>query len=152
MTDTIAIVALIEGGRLLLGHRHPDRRWYPDCWDLVGGHVEPGEPPEEAARRECREQIAVDVIDLQPIPVHLDDPALTAHAFLATTWTGQPTNAAPDEHDTISWFTSGELPSLRLAHPSYLQWLTGLLGQEALICPSSQGQPALAASKQAETT
>nr|WP_231918584.1 NUDIX domain-containing protein [Microlunatus sagamiharensis] len=35
----------------MLGHRHPARRWYPDCWDLFGGHVEPGESPEQAARR-----------------------------------------------------------------------------------------------------
>lgn len=136
MTDTIALVALIEGGRLLLGHRHPDRRWYPDCWDLVGGHVEPGESPEQAGRRECREEIAVDIIDLHPLEVHLDDPALDAHAFLATSWSGRPTNAAPHEHDAISWFTSAELPRLRLAHPSYLQWLTGLLDQGPLFHPS----------------
>lgn len=150
--DTIAIVALLEGGRLLLGHRHPKRRWYPDCWDLVGGHVEPGESPDQAARRECREEIAVDLIDLHPIEVHLDDPALRAHAFVATSWTGRPTNAAPDEHDAIGWFTSAELPYLRLAHPSYLQWLTGLLGQEPLVHPSGQGPSTPAASERAETT
>ena len=32
-------------GRVLMVHRHPDRRWYPDCWDLIGGHIEPGESP-----------------------------------------------------------------------------------------------------------
>ncbi|OYN98759.1 hypothetical protein CGZ95_11820 [Enemella evansiae] len=44
----IAVAALVRDGRVLLAHRHPERRWYPDCWDLVGGHVEPGETPEQA--------------------------------------------------------------------------------------------------------
>ena len=131
MTETIAIVVLIQDGRLMLGHRHPERRWYPDRWDLFGGHVEPGESPEQAARRECREEITVDVLDLHPIEAPLDDPAIVAHAFLTRRWIGQPVNAEPDEHDAIGWFTAAVLPRLRLAQPSYLQWLTGLLEQEA---------------------
>lgn len=130
MTETIAIVALVASGRVLLGHRHPSRRWYPDCWDLVGGHVEPGESPAQAARRECREEIGVDVLDLHPIAVDRDDPSLVAHAFLTRTWVGRPTNAAPDEHDAIRWFTCADLPRLRLAHPSYVHLLTGLLERD----------------------
>ena len=34
---------LVRGAEVLLGHRSPHRRWYPDVWDLPGGHVEPGE-------------------------------------------------------------------------------------------------------------
>lgn len=48
MPDEIAIAALVGDGSLLLAHRHPARRWYPDCWDLVGGHVEHGESPTDA--------------------------------------------------------------------------------------------------------
>jgi 8-oxo-dGTP pyrophosphatase MutT (NUDIX family) len=51
----IAAAALVRDGRVLLAHRHPARRWYPDCWDLVGGHIEPGESPVHAVTRECRE-------------------------------------------------------------------------------------------------
>jgi 8-oxo-dGTP diphosphatase len=123
----IAVVALITRGRLLLAHRRAERRWYPDCWDLVGGHLEPGESPEQAAIRECREEIDVDISELHPIEVNFEDPAVEAHAFLVTSWRGDPRNAAPDEHDAIRWFTSEELPGLRLADPSYLLWLTGLL-------------------------
>ena len=34
---------LVRGTEVLLGHRSPGRRWYPDVWDLPGGHVEPGD-------------------------------------------------------------------------------------------------------------
>jgi 8-oxo-dGTP diphosphatase len=35
--------ALVENGAVLLVHRSPTRRAYPDLWDLPGGHVEAGE-------------------------------------------------------------------------------------------------------------
>lgn len=127
MTVEIALAALVSNSKVLLGHRHPARRWYPDCWDLIGGHVEAGESPEQAVRRECREEVAVDVRHLQLLEVDLTDPALRAHTFLVTGWVGRPTNAAPDEHDALGWFTADELPTLRLADPAYLRWLPSLL-------------------------
>jgi len=102
-THTIAIALLVRDGRALLAHRHPDRRWYPDCWDLVGGHVEPGESPEQALRRECLEEIGVVVSTHQPLPLSISSPSLDAHAFLVTEWTGQPSNLAPEEHDDLAW-------------------------------------------------
>ena len=37
----IVTALLRDGNRVLLCHRSPRRRWYPDVWDLPGGHVEP---------------------------------------------------------------------------------------------------------------
>lgn len=123
----IAIAALISDSRVFLAHRHPERRWYPDCWDLVGGHVERGEDPHDAVRRECREEIAVDISELQPVGVDIDAPHLRAHAFRVTRWTGVPVNAAPEEHDALGWFTTDEIAGLKLAHPSYADWLPQLI-------------------------
>lgn len=131
MTVAIALAALVSNGKLLLAHRHPARRWYPDCWDLLGGHIEVGESPEQAVRRECREEIAVDLSQLQHVHLELTDPALVPHAFLVTGWVGRPTNAAPDEHDALGWFSADDLPSLRLAHPTYYRWLPTLLATGA---------------------
>ena len=78
----IAVAALVRDGRVLLGHRHPARRWYPDCWDLVGGHVEPGEAPHQAIVRECREELGVRVHDPVPMLLSVIDPTLDVHAFL----------------------------------------------------------------------
>lgn len=127
MTVQIAIAALVRDGRLLLGHRHPDRRWYPDCWDLIGGHVEPGEEPLDAVRRECREEIAIDISELRPVDANLGDPNLRAQAFLVTGWTGEPMNAAPEEHDALRWFGPDEIAGLRLADPSYADLLPRLI-------------------------
>jgi 8-oxo-dGTP pyrophosphatase MutT (NUDIX family) len=123
----IALAALVRDGRILLAHRHPERKWYPDCWDLIGGHVEPDESPEEAVRRECREEAAVEVSDERRVDLDIADPDLVPHAFLITTWVGEPVNAAPEEHDALAWFRVDELAGLTLAHPSYATWLPALI-------------------------
>ena len=33
----VVVGALVRDGRVLLGHRRPDKRAYPDVWDLPGG-------------------------------------------------------------------------------------------------------------------
>ncbi|WP_107772470.1 NUDIX domain-containing protein [Nocardioides sediminis] len=116
----IAVAALVRDGRVLMAHRSPERRWYPDCWDLVGGHVEPGESPVQAVVRECREEIGVRVLDPRPIPMAFTDPGIDMHAFVVEHWEGEPVNAAPDEHDQLRWFGAAELSRLKLADPASL--------------------------------
>lgn len=109
---------LVRDGRILLVHRRADRRWYPDCWDLVGGHIEPGETPEAAARRECQEEVGITVRALHPTEIVVSDTQLEAHAFLVTAWDGEPSNTAPDEHDDLGWFGADEIGALTIAHPA----------------------------------
>ncbi|GAA1242315.1 hypothetical protein GCM10009633_14280 [Janibacter melonis] len=123
----VAAAALVRDGTVLLGHRHPARRYYPDCWDLVGGHVEPGESPVDAVRRECLEELAVVVDDPRPVQLTFSDPAVEMHAFVVTSWSGEPRNAAPDEHDELRFFAREELLGLVLADPAALPDLLAVL-------------------------
>jgi 8-oxo-dGTP diphosphatase len=116
----ISVAALVRGGLVLLVHRHPSRRWYPDCWDLAGGHIEPGESPRQAVSRECREELGVHIHDPLPIPMTISNPTLDMHAFLVTRWEGEPVNAAPEEHDDLRWFRPSDLADLKTAHPASL--------------------------------
>ncbi|MEU0089854.1 NUDIX domain-containing protein [Kribbella sp. NPDC006257] len=123
----ISVAALVRDGLVLLVHRSPSRLVYPDCWDLVGGHVEPGEVPQQAVRRECLEEIGVDIHDPVRIPRVVSDSALEMHTFVVTRWDGEPVNAAPEEHDDLRWFRPSELAELKLAHPTSLpSLLSGL--------------------------
>ena len=45
------------------------------------------------------------------------DPTLEMHAFLVTSWEGEPANCAPDEHDDLRWFTPAEIEGLTMADP-----------------------------------
>ena len=116
----IAVAALVRDGRVLLGHRHPSRRAYPDCWDLVGGHVEVGESHRQAVHRECLEELGVTVHDPVPIPFTNTNSALDLRAFLVTQWEGEPVNVSPAEHDDLRWFRPDELAGLKLADPASL--------------------------------
>lgn len=117
----IAVAALVRDGRVLMVHRHPERRWYPDCWDLVGGHIEADESPEQAVIRECGEELNIRIRDPRPIPMTFTDPTIKMHAFVVDRWEGEPVNATPDEHDDLGWFELDELAQLKLADPASLQ-------------------------------
>jgi 8-oxo-dGTP diphosphatase len=45
-----------DDGRIFIQRRSPDRRLFPNSWDIVGGHVEPGETLEETLHREVQEE------------------------------------------------------------------------------------------------
>lgn len=124
----VAVAALVDGGRILLVDRRPGRASYPDCWDLPGGHLEPGESPEDAVRRECREELGITLDAVRPLDLPGSDPDLVKHAFVAIAWRGTPTNAAPEEHDGLAWFTADDLDALTLADRADLAPLRGLLG------------------------
>lgn len=53
---TVGAVILNADGKAFAQKRGPDRRLFPDCWDVVGGHVEPGEPLLAALAREVEEE------------------------------------------------------------------------------------------------
>lgn len=120
--DVVVTAALFRGPQVLLCHRAPTRRWYPDVWDLPGGHVEAAESARAALIRELREELAVHVVpDAVPAQPHrrvvLTDVRMSV--WRIDSWNGEVVNAATDEHDEIGWFTLTDAVALRLAHPAY---------------------------------
>jgi 8-oxo-dGTP pyrophosphatase MutT (NUDIX family) len=116
----IVTALLWDGNRILLCHRSPRRRWYPDVWDLPGGHVEPGELPGAALARELREELGIDIAAPSGSPVQeVRADTFDMQIWLIEAWMGSPINVAPDEHDAVAWFTEDALGELSLAHDSY---------------------------------
>lgn len=113
---------ICDDDRVLLAKRSATKRWYPSCWDVIGGHIEPGETPLEALCREAAEELA---IDLDPADVSVVDTVEAADVeltvFTATAWNGTPVNVAPEEHDDIAWKTLAEIAGLELADPAINQ-------------------------------
>ncbi|MFG3094470.1 NUDIX hydrolase [Streptomyces sp. NPDC048202] len=52
----VGAVILNRNGHAFAQKRSLDRRLFPDCWDIVGGHVEPGESLLDALAREVEEE------------------------------------------------------------------------------------------------
>jgi 8-oxo-dGTP diphosphatase len=49
-------VIVDDDGRVFIQRRSATRKLFPDTWDIVGGHLEPGESVEEALHREVTEE------------------------------------------------------------------------------------------------
>jgi 8-oxo-dGTP diphosphatase len=110
---------LVRDGRALLGFRSPERASYAGVWDVPGGHVEPGESPRAAVRRELREEIGVDVVLGGPWRRIVDDRhAAVLHLWRIDEWRGEVVNAAPDEHTELRWCSADEVRDLGFAHPA----------------------------------
>lgn len=113
--DEVVVGALVREGRVLLAHRRPDKRAYPDVWDLPGGLIEAGESELSALTRELREELGIEIATgsashlcrVSAGPVGM--PAVVS-AWLVRDWEGTPANVAPEEHDDIGWFGLEELP------------------------------------------
>lgn len=109
---------LMRDGKLLLGLRAPDRRFAPNCWDSIGGHVEIGETLDQALVRELREEIGVEITAYAPLTkLTFDDPGGPTDftIYRITAWRGEPSLANP-EHTALGWFTPEEASALsRLA-------------------------------------
>jgi 8-oxo-dGTP diphosphatase len=126
----VVAVVLRRAGQVLLCHRSPGRRWYPDVWDFAGGHVEPGERPEDALRREVAEELGAELEGVDGAPVlHKVDPqaSLDLTVWVSRRWRGTVSNLQPEEHDAIGWFEEEQLDGLSFADPSYLTLLRHLL-------------------------
>jgi mutator protein MutT len=110
----IRVIAAVvsDGDRLLVCQRPPHKR-HGGLWEFPGGKCEPGESDAAAARRELREELGVEVIDVAPEVLAVQDPGSPfLIVFLPVAISGTP---VCHEHTALTWGTLSELAALPLA-------------------------------------
>lgn len=133
--DILVRGVFIREGRVLLLKRPANKG---GGYNLVGGHVEPGESPAEALRREVLEEVGVRVVLEKAQMMRLvyrekknSEPKLHL-VFWVHEWEGEPQNCEPDKCLGLDWFPLDQLPEdlatvaglvLRLEdqHPFYVE-------------------------------
>lgn len=110
---TIEVVAaiIIRNGKVFA-----TQRGYGDWkgwWEFPGGKIEPGESPEEALRREIREELDAEIrIESLLETVEWDYPAfhLTMHCFRCTLVSE---SLHLNEHEASAWLTKENLHTVK---------------------------------------
>ncbi|MFF7092405.1 NUDIX hydrolase [Streptomyces rubradiris] len=117
---TVGAVVLDRAGRAFAQRRGPRRRLFPDCWDIVGGHVEPGESLPDALAREIEEETGWRLRRVRRLlgvttwtgddgagPRHEADYLVEVHGD-----PGRPALEGP-KHTAYRWFGPDDLPVLK---------------------------------------
>lgn len=112
---------LTRGDQILLGRRSPWKALCPDCWDLPGGHVETGEPPVQALRRELVEELGVSPTEPRAVLRERLPDGGEFTIFVVADWTGGEPTMVGDEHVELRWFAIDAACALPdLASPDYV--------------------------------
>ncbi len=115
--------------RVYVHRRGFDRRFLPGCWDVVGGHVEPGETLLEALRREIQEETGWDLAGV-PELVHVADWA---------TDEADPTSGRREFDFLVE--VDGDLAHPRLERPKHIEW-RWIAADDLAILDENRGQDA----------
>tara|TARA_R100001594_G_C3893757_1_gene229078 strand:+ start:109 stop:501 length:393 start_codon:yes stop_codon:yes gene_type:complete len=96
------VVILDSQKRVLLLKRSPGLHWMPEKWALVGGHIEKGESPVEAATRETKEEANLELKVAQELDQRND-----VMIYFSNNFSG---NVEIDfEHTDWAWISYDEL-------------------------------------------
>ena len=109
----IEVVAAIirKEGRIFATQR--GYREFKDWWEFPGGKIEAGETPEEALKREIREELSTEIkVDVFLCTVEYDYPQfhLKMHCFLCSLLTEA---LHLNEHEAARWLRKDELESVK---------------------------------------
>jgi 8-oxo-dGTP diphosphatase len=105
--EVVSAVVVNEAGEAFVHRRAYDRELLPGTWDIVGGHVEPGETTLEALERELEEETGW---RLARVVTELGE----------YTWTG---NDGIERHEHVFLVdVHGDLDSPRLERPFHIEY------------------------------
>jgi 8-oxo-dGTP diphosphatase len=106
----VALVDDLDSPTRVLSARRTQPPSVAGGWEFPGGKVEPGERPAEAAVREVREELGVDVRLGSRVGSGwpLSGTAVM-HLWWAVALPGQPEPQPLEDHDRLRWLTAAEL-------------------------------------------
>jgi isopentenyldiphosphate isomerase len=139
-----AHVAVFDrGGRLWLQKRASTKDASPGMWDLSAtGHVDPGETYEQAARRELREELA---IDAEPSPVVKREASERSgwefYMLFRLIWEGPIDDYNRDEIERMRLFTLDEIRAASDRTGSEFRMTNGVVDDLPHLFDAARGNP-----------
>lgn len=120
-------------GRIYVQRRSEERALFPGCWDIVGGHAEPGETVLDALRRELTEETGWRLEQFGPVVEVVDwsgsDGGQRREVDLLVTVRGDLSapQLEPGKHTGGRWVTHRDLPLLTQARDPGDTWVRAVV-------------------------
>jgi len=128
------VVFVSPRGRILLMHRAPDEKNYGGHWDLPSGKADDGETPDQAARREVREETGYEHAGAFKVLDKVNTPSgMVFTTFAAPADKEFAPEMADGEHTGFTWADPQHLP--QPLHPSVAKVLGEHIGVTADMSP-----------------
>lgn len=84
---------------------------YPNCWDILGGHVETGETPADCIAREMQEEIGIDIGAPELFRKYYFDDRIEHTYYLVSNLNIQDIHLT--EGQALRWFSEQEIRNMR---------------------------------------
>ncbi|MBV6395149.1 MAG: CTP pyrophosphohydrolase [Anaerolineales bacterium] len=115
----IAVVIKGEGDKILLMQRGPNARTESGYWENPGGEIEANEESKDAAKREMKEELGVEINIIKLLYSQEFEPDAkgviwSIEIFEGDVASGTPSIQEPDKCSAIAWFSKEELNSIPL--------------------------------------
>ena len=113
----VAVVILVDGPRMLV-NRRPEGGYHPGWWEWPGGKRQEGESFEDCARRELREEIGLEAIELREF--HRRSVEYPGRQVNLVFFTARPNPGMAPSPDALEhlWLTPDEVRKLQFLEPN----------------------------------
>ena len=61
LTNIVVVGLIVRDGKIFMARRAATKFAFPDEFEIVGGHLDPGETLQDGLKREIKEEIGVDI-------------------------------------------------------------------------------------------
>lgn len=107
----VVAVALIDADNRVLISKRPEGKQLAGLWEFPGGKLDPGETPEHALVRECREELGIEVCETCLAPLTFashsyDGFHLLMPLYICRNWEGE---ISPQEGQEVAWVRANRL-------------------------------------------
>ena len=112
----VVAVALINHNNEILLAQRPVGKSLAGLWEFPGGKIDEGERPEEALKRELKEELDIEIEIENLIPLSFSSFAYQDFHLLMPLWALKTWNGEPKtiEHQALEWVTTTQLDDFEM--------------------------------------
>lgn len=116
LTNIVVVGMIVRDGKIFMARRAKTKITFPDQFELVGGHLDPGEQPADGLIREIQEELGVTVsvgqiVDAFTYEDHEGLKIEICYLCELADSTIEPV-LQPADHSEARWITSAEIASI----------------------------------------